>query len=57
MVWKLQSNEVATFILEMREKNMQKNWRGITQDSLENIYQSMPWRMQTVIQTQEGHIE
>jgi hypothetical protein len=30
-------------------------WRGITQEYLENLYQSMPQRMQAVIAAQGGH--
>ena len=37
------------------KKIARKVWRGITQDYLENLYQSMPQRMQTVIQAQGGH--
>ena len=36
-------------------KNDSQVWRGITQEYLENLYQSMPRRMQAVIAAQGGH--
>ena len=37
------------------KKIARKVWMGITQDYLENLYQSMPRQMQAVIAAKGGH--
>ena len=50
----IQTGECATSEAGLK-KVARRVWRGITRDYLEKLYESMPCRMQAVVDAQGGH--